>query len=144
MSGLQSVKLLIDVCSLGGNVLLNVGPDEHGNIPDLQLKCLEYMGDYMEVNEAAIDGTEEVDEKIAQAVGDDQSTDGWVRWLRKGDRIFVFVDGEGAVKLPIDAKRVDLRSAKLLSGEKVELKNATVDLSATKALRPVCIELKAL
>ena len=137
MSGVEAIQELVDVTSEGGNLLLNVGPDEAGNIPDLQMKCLEYMAEYMTVNKEAIQGTEPVKSEVAQPIGVDKGAV-WVRWTRKGSRVFAFVMGD-QVKLP--AAGVDFGSAKLLSGEKVQITDATVDLRGlSKPLYPVCIE----
>ena len=51
------VRNLIDCASKGGNYLLNVGPTSEGLIPGPSLKRLEQIGDWMEVNGAAIYGT---------------------------------------------------------------------------------------
>jgi len=45
---------LCDIASKGGNYLLNVGPDSHGEIPPESVKRLAEVGDWMKVNGAAI------------------------------------------------------------------------------------------
>lgn len=144
LSGPDAVRLLIDVSSNGGNVLLNVGPDAEGNIPPVQLRCLEAMGDWMEVNGDAVNGTTPVEAEVAKPQGGKRGD--WVRWLRKGDRVFAFVDGNGRVTLPVNPEKVDLSSAKLLSGEKVEIgEGGVVDMPKLPTkLRPAGIELRAL
>ncbi len=51
------VQLLCDVVSKGGNLLLNIGPDAHGNVPEAAAERLRGVGDWMSVNAEAIYGT---------------------------------------------------------------------------------------
>ena len=136
LSGHQAIKELVDICSQGGNLLLNVGPDEAGNLPELQVKCLEYMASYMEVNSEAIHGTKVVDPDIAQPVGSNESSD-WVRWTAKGKKVYAFVDSDAKVEL--DSTRVDLSSARFLNGDKVDARE-TIKVSSPDIILPACIE----
>ncbi|MDR2974642.1 MAG: alpha-L-fucosidase [Propionibacteriaceae bacterium] len=52
----QIVQTLADVVSKNGNLLLNVGPRGDGSIPEEDRRILEEVGDWMEVNGAAIHG----------------------------------------------------------------------------------------
>lgn len=136
MSGRQAIKELVDTCSQGGDFLLNVGPDEAGNLPDLQVKCLEYMAAYMDVNAEAIHGSDVVDPSLAEPVGNDKSVE-WVRWTAKGRKIYAFVDHD--TQLEADWKRVDLASARLLGGERVDV-SETIKVGDLDVLLPACIE----
>jgi alpha-L-fucosidase len=51
------IRNLIDIASKGGNYLLNVGPDSHGEIPAESLKRLADVGKWMKINGEAIYGT---------------------------------------------------------------------------------------
>ncbi len=51
------VRLLCDVVSKGGNLLLNIGPDSHGKVPDAAQATLRATGAWMKVNSEAIYGT---------------------------------------------------------------------------------------
>jgi alpha-L-fucosidase len=51
------VRILIDVAHKGGNLLLNVGPDSNGNIPDSSVVRLQGMGKWLDVNGESIYGT---------------------------------------------------------------------------------------
>ncbi len=53
----QLIRMLVDVASKGGNLLLNVGPKADGTIPPESVERLEAMGRWMEVNAEAIRGT---------------------------------------------------------------------------------------
>jgi alpha-L-fucosidase len=54
LSAEQAVRLLIDIVSKNGNLLLNVGPMPDGTIPELQVKCLQGLGAWLKVNGEAI------------------------------------------------------------------------------------------
>lgn len=51
------IRLLIDVVSKNGNLLLNVGPDARGTIPAPQVAVLEALGAWLDVNGEAIFAT---------------------------------------------------------------------------------------
>jgi len=51
------IRLLVDIVSKNGNLLLNVGPRADGSIHELQRACLEGLGAWLAVNGEAIRGT---------------------------------------------------------------------------------------
>lgn len=48
------VRTLVNCVSKGGNLLLNVGPDARGNIPEESKEVLAGIGEWMELNQASI------------------------------------------------------------------------------------------
>lgn len=50
------IKKLVECVSKGGNLLLNVGPDARGNIPEESLSILSDIGDWMRKNSKSIYG----------------------------------------------------------------------------------------
>lgn len=50
------VKKLVECVSKGGNLLLNVGPDAKGNIPEESMQILREIGDWMKKNSESIYG----------------------------------------------------------------------------------------
>lgn len=54
LTSAEIVRMLVDVVSKNGNLLLGVGPDDHGNIPDLQAQRLLGVGRWLSVNGNAI------------------------------------------------------------------------------------------
>ncbi len=56
-TGQALVRLLIDVVSKGGNLLLNVGPRSDGTLPPEQVERLDHIGKWMAVNSEAIYAT---------------------------------------------------------------------------------------
>jgi len=51
------VRLLSDIVSKGGNLLLNIGPDANGRVPEAAERALRGVGEWMKVNGEAIYGT---------------------------------------------------------------------------------------
>ncbi|MBM4110734.1 MAG: carbohydrate-binding protein [Phycisphaerae bacterium] len=51
------VRLLSDIVSKGGNLLLNIGPDAHGRVPEQAERALRGVGAWMAVHGEAIGGT---------------------------------------------------------------------------------------
>lgn len=51
------IQKLADICSKGGNYLLNIGPTSEGTFPDQGIICLGEIGKWMKVNGEAIYGT---------------------------------------------------------------------------------------
>ncbi|MGN0979688.1 MAG: alpha-L-fucosidase [Candidatus Avoscillospira sp.] len=52
------VKALADVVGKGGNLLVNVGPDARGNIPEESIRILSTVGDWLQKNGESIYGEE--------------------------------------------------------------------------------------
>lgn len=50
------IRKLVECVSKGGNLILNVGPDAKGNIPDESMKILREIGAWMKKNSASIYG----------------------------------------------------------------------------------------
>lgn len=51
------IKMLVNVVSKNGNLLLNVGPDALGNIPEKSVEILREVGKWLKVNGESIYGT---------------------------------------------------------------------------------------
>jgi alpha-L-fucosidase len=51
------IKMLVDIISKNGNLLLNVGPMPDGRIPEIQKKILLGIGNWLEINGEGIYGT---------------------------------------------------------------------------------------
>lgn len=58
LSSGELIRLLIDIVSKNGNLLLNVGPKADGTIPENQLKRLVELGDWLKINGEGIFDTE--------------------------------------------------------------------------------------
>ncbi len=53
----ELIRLLVDIVSRGGNLLLNIGPKSDGSIPDLMVNRLLEIGEWLNQNGESIYGT---------------------------------------------------------------------------------------
>jgi alpha-L-fucosidase len=82
----ELVRLLIDIVSKNGNLLLNVGPMPGGTIPDVQVERLKGLGAWLDVNGDAIFGTRPWLQAEGRALDGTQ-----VRFTRKHDDAFALL-----------------------------------------------------
>ncbi len=77
------IHLLVDIVSKNGNLLLDVGPEADGTIPDVQMDRLRVLGAWLQKNGEAIYGTH----PWKRAVG--ETADGIsVRFTEKGSTVY--------------------------------------------------------
>lgn len=57
LDGASLLRLLVDVVSKNGNLLINVGPRADGHVPELQARPLRDVGAWLRVHGSAIHGT---------------------------------------------------------------------------------------
>src|SRR5699024_7375299 len=57
LDGAELIRLLVDVVSKNGNLLINVGPRADGSVPALQSAALEQLGEWLAAHGEAIYGT---------------------------------------------------------------------------------------
>ncbi len=55
-SAANLVRMLVEAASMGGNLLLNIGPDGQGEVPGREVETLREMGQWMDVNGESIYG----------------------------------------------------------------------------------------
>lgn len=94
----EVIRLLADIVSKNGNLLLNVGPRADGSIHDLQRRCLLGLGEWMKVNGEAIRGTRPWIRAESLT-----STGVPIRFTRKEDAIYTLLldtPSESAVRIP--------------------------------------------
>lgn len=86
------IRKLVECVSKGGNMLLNVGPDANGNIPEESLDILEKIGTWMNKNSDSIYG--------CGKAGIEKSEYG--RLTRNGNRIYyhLYENTIGPIPLP--------------------------------------------
>jgi alpha-L-fucosidase len=127
----------LDIVSRGGNFLLNVGPTASGEIPEIQKKVLMGLGDWMAINNEGVYGTRQVAD-IAP------SDTPWVRWVKKGERIFAYIDAVGAIEIEVPERVKKLSKTRILGGSAIEVKSTGYKISMTvpapKVAGPTVIE----
>lgn len=97
---------MIDVFSLNGNYLLNVGPTPEGEFDEKSLEILQGIGRWMAVNGESVYGTE------GSPIGKPQ----WGRCTLKGNRLYLHVfDWPASGKLIVPGLRSDIAKAYLLA-----------------------------
>lgn len=57
LSGSELIRMLVDIVSKNGNLLINVGPAADGSIPELQRTAMRELGAWMTANGDAVYGT---------------------------------------------------------------------------------------
>lgn len=106
------IRYLVSAAGKGANLLLNVGPQPNGELPEVAVQRMREMGEWLAQYGETIYGTDAGD--IAQKE--------WGCTTRKDDRLFVhiFELEDGALYLPLDCKVVDAKV--FASGEPVKFK----------------------
>ncbi len=99
------IRTLVECVSKNGNLLLNVGPDARGRIPEASLRILSEVGDWMQRNGESIYG-------CGQSVYDKPD---WGRLTQSGNTVYAHVMEQrvGAYTLPGLAGRV--RKARIVA-----------------------------
>lgn len=82
----ELIHLLIDVTSKNGNLLLNVGPQADGTIPEIQAERLRALGKWLDTNGEAIFGTRPWERASGRTSG---GVD--VRFTRNGETIYAIL-----------------------------------------------------
>ncbi len=108
------VRALVNCVSKGGNLLLNVGPDALGNIPEESVNILKEVGQWMDTYHESIYGC---------TLADYPQPD-WGRYTQKGDTLYAHIMDpnigqfclEGLRGKTIKARRVNDDSEVFLSG----------------------------
>ena len=105
----SALRHFLDIVSRGGNFLLNVGPTASGEIPEIQKKVLMGLGDWMAINSGAVYAT--------RAIKEIPETDTpWVRWAKKGNSVFAYIDVVGNVEFSAPASLVNDKKATIFGG----------------------------
>jgi alpha-L-fucosidase len=128
LTGSQAVRLLVDVVSRGGNLLLNVGPRADGTVPEGQRRTLEDLGEWISRFGDAIYGSQPLPGVAA-------TDDPWVRWTRTGTafaNLFVH-PGVQEIRAPREVRE---RSARTIQGEPVSVERVGTVLRLSMPAHP--------
>ncbi|WP_350347525.1 alpha-L-fucosidase [Agromyces sp. G08B096] len=101
----ELARLYADVVSRGGRLLLNVGPEASGRIPDVQRRTLEGVADWMSrVKPLTADRARLRPDEVRLA-----NPDAWWRGWVSGDRIVVVTDdADGLGAEAVDGRAVEV------------------------------------
>jgi len=128
LTGTQLIHLLADVVAHGGNLLINVGPDGAGRIPDLQQRPLRELGAWLDRNGDAIYAARPWS-RAATTTGDGHQ----VRYTQKDGTVFAIVVAEDL------ADDLTIRDLTLPPGSRVGVLNGPSDLPWIQAANDVRI-----
>ena len=103
-SAIDVVRTLVNCVSKGGNLLLNVGPDARGRIPDKSVEVLEEVGDWMKLNRESIYGCGPADYEKPQ----------WGYYTQKEDIIYAHVLEQGIGQYYLPKMKGKIKNATLL------------------------------
>lgn len=94
LDGRALSRLLGDIVSRGGRLLLNVGPTAAGEIIQPQQDALRGLGRWMRTAGEHLAASVPVDEQVAAP-----SNEPWVRWLETPEHLVALVDQVGTTQL---------------------------------------------
>lgn len=108
----ELVRMLVDVVSKNGNLLIGIGPDEKGVIPEEQQRPMRGLAEWMKINGKAIKGSRPWD---AAATTTDEG--GQVRFVQNAGRVYMFLlDPPGKRTINIKGLAADSVKSILLIG----------------------------
>ena len=106
LDGRALARLLGDVVSRGGRLLLNVGPTAAGEIVPAQQQSLRALGRWLRPVRHHLAAGGRVDASVAEP-----SDEPWVRWLDTPEHLVALVDHDGQTLLSLRHPGVDLAAA---------------------------------
>ena len=111
-SSKEIIETLCTLLSKGANYLLNIGPKADGSIPEATIKILSEVGDWMDVNEESVHGTQASPFAV-------DNTWGWCS--SKGDVLYLYVKPDHTKVTLSGLKNHALRAYLLRRDEKLEI-----------------------
>lgn len=111
------IKKLVECVSKGGNLLLNISPDEDGVLPEEQISVLKETGDWMAVNQESI--------HFCGYSGIEKPEYG--RITRNGNRLYyhVFENQFGGIPLP-GIRKEQIDSIRMLCGNEIRISESWI------------------
>lgn len=103
------VRIFCEIVSMGGNLLLNIGPKEDGTIPVEEEIVLKRLGAFNKANEEAIWGTKAFS---------GEAFNGGITISKDGKKLYCFQYGVPQSSVPVFIKPEDVESISLVSNNK--------------------------
>jgi alpha-L-fucosidase len=130
LSAGELVRLLVDIVSKNGNLLLNIGPKADGTIPDIQVERLRALGQWLRMNGEAIYETR------PWVWAEGRTSDGVsIRFTQKGDSVYaILLDKPKTRQITIESLWAD-------PGTKIQVLGAGGDLRWSRSGRDLNLTL---
>lgn len=100
----QVIRALIECVSKGGNLLLNVGPNAKGEIPEESLSTLSEIGKWMKQNSESV---------YCCGISSYQKPE-WGRYTQKGNKLYAHIFDRGIGPVNLNGLQGKIKSARLL------------------------------
>ena len=84
LSSTELIRMLVDIVSKNGNLLLNVGPMPDGTIPEIQKQVLQGIGRWLEINGEGIYGTHPWERADGKTIDNSK-----IRFTQKNETIYI-------------------------------------------------------
>lgn len=111
------IRMLIDIVSKNGNLLLNVGPMADGTIPEIQKTRLYELGKWLKINGEAIFGTRPWKKPNSKTLENIE-----VRYTHKNNILYVFLlDQPRKKEITIQSLNIEANSSIELLGQEGDL-----------------------
>ncbi|HMS36158.1 MAG TPA: alpha-L-fucosidase, partial [Arachnia sp.] len=131
LSGAELIRLLVDVVSKNGNLLINVGPRADGSIPELQLAAMRELGAWLGTNGEAVYGTR-------PWIRAGEPTGAPVSYTTTGDAVHVHALDPAVGELRL-AEELTGRSCRWIGAGEAEVAGGTVSIPESLRGTPVAV-----
>jgi alpha-L-fucosidase len=121
MSGREGIRMLVDIVSKGGNLLLNIAPSPQGTWDEGAYELLKEYGAWLKVNGEAIYKSKPLEPYKEGKVSFTQQSD--------GSRYLIYISDRGEDNPP---EKIVLKSIKLNKGEKATVLGTNIRLKTTQ------------
>jgi alpha-L-fucosidase len=112
LDGAELVDYLVDTVSKNGNVLINVGPDSYGLIPEIQKAPLRELGRWIAVNGEALYGTRPW-QRFRNQTGRE------LRYTQSDTALYAIVRGSVSARFEIEEPAIGYSEVSVLGAEVV-------------------------
>ncbi len=121
------IELMMKSVSMGGNFVLNFGPDGHGNMHQGEDKIAKELGEWMDINSEAVYGTQHAD----------LPTSNYGYFTKKEDQLYLTVFNRPVndiirLTIPKNAKEIPVSAQILGNSDIIEVKHSDIGYDLDK------------